>query len=269
MEIFFKKTKHYTKVYKMLLRLNFARLLAYRADLVNSTIAHTIWASFTIVQMLLLTSKTSHIFGWSRNELLILAGMYNIIYSFFYMFFSRGFNQFSTTINFGRLDGILTKPIDSQFLMTCLNITYTHLIRLIWGVGFLAYVLFTMRVIVTPLVLLGFIVLVVFSVMIIYSFWMLIMTLTIWFPKLSNLADLLYQINQISKFPQEIYKGASLYLLILLFPLTVVIVTPAKEILQKVLVGDVIGFIACALMLFIVSRRFWRFALRFYTSASG
>lgn len=259
----------YLRVYKALLRLNLVKFFTYRADLTSSIIAHTIWASFTIIQMLLLTSKTSHIFGWSRTELLILAGMYNLTYSFFYMFFSRGFNNFSTTIHFGRLDGILTKPIDSQFLMTNLYITYTHLIRTVVGGGFLIYLVISRHIAVTPLIIIGTLLLIFFSIMIIYSVWMLVMTLTIWFPKLSNLTDLMYQVNQITKFPQKIYQGASIYLFFTLLPLTLVIVTPTKFLLQKAFTGDVLLLASFAIGLFFASRLFWRFALRFYTSASG
>lgn len=249
--------------------LNWRKMLTYRADFLNSALAHTIWATFTIFQMLLLTSKASTVFGWSRNELLILAGIYNIIYSFFYMFFARGFNQFSNTIHFGRLDGILTKPIDSQFIMTCLYVTYTHMIRFVLGLGFLMYVLSHMHVSLTPLTILGFVSLSLCSLMLIYSFWMMVMTFVIWFPKLSNLTDLLYQTNQVSKFPQEIYKGASTYLLFVVFPLTVIIVTPAKQLLHKVQMTDVVLLLSLSITFFFVSRFFWRYALRFYTSASG
>ncbi|HWY79648.1 MAG TPA: ABC-2 family transporter protein [Candidatus Sulfotelmatobacter sp.] len=259
----------YIRVYKTFLRLNILKLFVYRADLFSSIIAHTIWSSFTIIQMLLLTSKTSYVFGWSRNDLLVLAAMYNIVYSFFYMFFSRGFGEFSTTIHVGRLDGVLIKPISSQFLMTTLYITYTHGIRLILGIGFLVYMLSIMHVHITLLLMVGFMFIIFFSVMIIYSYWMLIMTLTIWFPKLSNLSELLYQVNSVAKFPQEIYKGASVYLLLTLFPLTLIVVTPVKYLLQKAFFSDILLLVifACGMVFF--SHFFWKFALRFYTSASA
>ncbi len=264
-----KTLKHYSRVYHILLVLNWRKLLTYRADLTSSIVAHTLWASFSIIQMILLTTKTSHVFGWSRDELLILAGFYNLIFSFFYMLFSRGFNAFATTIHFGRLDGILTKPLDSQFLMTNLYITYTHIIRTFVGGGFLLYMIIKMNLVITPVIILGTILLIIFSVMIIYSVWMIIMTLAIWFPKLSNLTDLLYQVNQITKFPQEIYRGASIYLFFTLLPLTLVIVTPAKYLLQKAFVGDFLILAGFAIGLLLFSRFFWKFALRFYTSASG
>jgi ABC-2 type transport system permease protein len=269
MKSIFRSIRQYARVYKVLLWLNLLKFMTYRAHLVSSSIAHTIWGSFVIIQMVLLTSKTSHVFGWSRDELLMLAAVYNLIYSFFYMFFARGFNELSLTIHFGRLDGILTKPIDSQFLLTCISVTYTHLIRFVIGFGFLWYMIGKMQISITPILVFVFMGLMIFSVMIIYSVWMLVMTLTIWFPRLSNLTDLLYEVNQVSKFPQEIYRGASIYLLFILFPLTVIVVTPVKFFLQKALVSDLVVLPCIAFGVFFASRFFWRFALRFYTSASG
>lgn len=260
---------HYRKVYGVILKLNYAKMMTYRADFISSSIAHTIWATFTIIQMILLTSKTSHVFGWSRDELLMLAAVYNVIFSFFYMFFSRGFNSISNTIHLGRLDGILTKPINSQFMITCMYVTYTHLIRLIIGIGFLSYLLIKMQISVTPFLIVGFVGIIVLSIVLNYSFWMIVMTLTIWFPKLSNLTDLLYQVNQVTKFPQEMYKGLGIYLLFFLFPLTFIIVSPVKYLLHRMDMSDFVYLFVFAGGLFVASRYFWRFALRYYTSASG
>jgi ABC-2 type transport system permease protein len=269
MKDLFARFRQYTRVYRVLMRLNFNKLIIYRADLISSALAHTIWAAFTIIQMVLLTSKTSHVYGWSRNELLVLAAIYNIIFCFFYLLFSRGFGAFSATINYGRLDSILMKPIDSQFLATCLFITYTHGIRFVIGFGFLVYMMTVMHLMITPVAVITAVLLVIFSLMIIYSFWMLVMTLVIWFPKLSNLTDLLYQVNQVTKFPQEIYKGVSIYLFFVLFPLTVIVVAPSKALLNKMSPEDFFLPMLVALVLFVLARRFWQFALRFYTSASG
>ena len=86
-EAYMKTLKRYFRVYQVLLRLNLAHLFAYRANFINSTMANTVWAIFVIVMMLLLTSKASNVYGWTRYELLIMAGLYNIIFSFFNFFF--------------------------------------------------------------------------------------------------------------------------------------------------------------------------------------
>lgn len=264
-----KTIKRYLRIYAILLRLNLVQLFAYRANFISSLIAHTVWGAFVLISMLLLTSRISHVAGWSRDELLVLAGIYNVIFSIFYFLFSRNFGEISNTIHFGRLDGILAKPIDSQFLITCTFVSYTHIVRFILGLSFLLIILLRMHVSFSLVSVLSFILFVILSVMIMYSLWFSVMTLTLWFTKLSNLADLLYELNGIARFPREIYKGVGMYMLIFLFPLTVVIVSPAKALLQKMLLGDILWPIILAVLLFWFSRKFWQYALRSYTSASG
>ncbi len=261
--------KRYGKIYAILLRLNLAQLFAYRANVINSVIAHTIWACNTIVTMLLLTAKISSVFGWTRYELLILAGTYNIIYSIFYFLFARNFTEFSGTIHLGRLDTFLIKPIDSQFVMSCWYINFTHIIRFLIGTVFVIVILAQMHATITPIVIISFIMVLLLSILIIYSFWFLIITVTVWFTNLSNLADLLFQLGGITKYPQEMYKGVSVFLFLTLFPLTLVVVTPAKALLQKMLLGDVVWPLFFAVVMFVAARKFWQYALRSYTSASG
>lgn len=261
--------KKYLKIYTILIHLNLGKLFAYRANFINSCLAHSVWAITTIVAMILLTSKTSHVFGWTRNELLILAGVYNIVSSIFYLFFARNFAEIPNTIHFGRLDSILTKPVSSQFLVTCTHINVTHSIRFLLGLGFTLFILSQMHVVLTVVTVINFIFILFLAILILYSFWLLVMTLTLWFTKLSNLIDLLYQIMNVSKYPQEIFRGGSVLLLVTLFPLTLVVVAPTKAILDKMLVGDLVWPTVFAVGLFLASRKFWNFALRSYTSASG
>lgn len=264
-----KTVKRYFRVYRVLLRLNLNSLFAYRANFINSVAANSSWAIFVIVMMLLLTSKASNIFGWTRYELLLMAGVYNIVFSIFYFFFTRNFGEFSNNIHFGRLDALLTKPIDIQFLMTCMHVSYTHGIRFVLGTGFVIFILQRMQVAITPLTISLFVIFLALSVIILYSLWLMVLTLTVWFTKLSNLVDLLYESHNVSRYPQEIYKGASIYAFYALFPLTLVVVIPVKALLQKMLLGDILWPIIVAGLMFFIARKFFLFALRSYTSASG
>jgi ABC-2 type transport system permease protein len=98
---------------------------------------------------------------------------------------------------------------------------------------------------------------------------MSVMTFLIWHSKLSNLTDLLYEGHNVSKYPQEIYKGASEFIFFALFPLTLVVVIPAKALIHKLVFTDIIWPFFFAVVMFFIARKFWKFALRSYTSASG
>lgn len=251
------------------MKLSLASLLAYRVNFINGIFSSLVWSIFGMLATFLLTSKTQHIFGWSRNELLVLTACYNIFFGVFYMFFSRNFAEMTRIIHFGQLDTYLLRPIDSQFSLTCWTQGFYQITRVVVGTLFLFYILSLMHVHVTPWSVLFFLLLFIFGIMIMYSIWFMILTITIWFTNLSNLVDFMYSVNIITKYPQEMYKGFSEYLFLALFPLTLVLVIPVKEILHKILLSDIFILLIVAVIMLFISRHFWKFALRFYTSASG
>lgn len=261
--------KRYLKVYLTLVKLNYSNQLAFRADFVNSLIGNAAWSIFQITSTLLLTSRTPRVFGWTREEFLLLAAIYNVVLSVFYTHFSRNFNELPDNIHYGRLDSFLVKPIDSQFLLSCWHMGFGNILRFIIGIGFIGYLAMQINLDLTFWSILGFFALLAFSVLIVYSVWFIVMTITVWLSRLSNLVDVLYGINWVMRYPQEMFKGLGIYMFFIIFPLTFVVVSPAKVLLQKILLGDVLWPIVLSVGLFLVSRMFWKFALRYYTSASS
>lgn len=261
--------KRYLRIYLRLLKVNFANFLAYRANFINSLISSGVWSTFGIVSMLFLTSRSSSVFGWSRNEILLLTAVYNILFSVYYCFFSENFEDLPLIVHLGRLDGLLLKPINTQFLISAWKIGYHSIIRFSIGIIFLFYLLNNMKINVNYVSILLFIFTSVLSIAIVYSIWFIVMTTTIWFSQLSNLPEFMFAVNGVIRYPGEIYKNYSKLLYVLFFPLTLVATIPVRAIIAKIQLSEFIFLISSAFILFYVSNKFFRFALRFYTSASG
>ena len=261
--------KHYLHIYKTLLKINLVALLTYRGNFVSSVFSSILWASFGLFIISLLTLRVPKVYGWDREELFMLMLGYNIIVGIFHSLFSRNFERFSQIIHHGELDGLLLKPVDSQFLLSFWLFNYASLSRVVIGViGF--YVLFSQKQMYpTFFDTVLFIILGSIAILLLYSIWYSITTLMIWFTRLSNLVDFLYHMNGTTRFPQEMYKNGNLIIFFLIFPLTLIITTPIKALLQKATMIDILLLFFCALLLFSFSRFFWKFALRFYTSASS
>lgn len=261
--------KQYFLIYKKLLQLNFATLVAYRANFINSAISTIGWGCFSVISILLLTSRSSSLYGWSREELLLLTAAYNIIVGLFHVLFSRNFERFSKVIHFGELDNILVKPKDSQFLLSFWLVNYTGIFRVIIGIGLALYILPLLHISVTSDMILMFILLSLAGTTLLYTIWFLVCTTMLWFTTLSNLIDLLYDLNGITRYPAEMYRQVSLYLFFFLLPFTVIITMPTKVLLRKILPLDILLLVGLCIIFLVLSRLFWRFALRSYTSVSG
>lgn len=259
----------YFKIYKILLHVNFAALAAYKANFINSVISSVGWGVFSILFIVLLTSRTSRIYGWSREEIILLTGFYNIIVGTFHVVFSRNFERFSDIIFFGQLDGLLLKPVDSQFLLSFWLFNYIGLLRVIIGILFSFYMLIQMHVLFTITTIIIYTVFSILGLILLYSVWYIFLTLTIWFTRLSNIVDLLYQVNGITRYPPEIFTRFKSFIIFFLLPLTLIVAAPTKFFLNKLSLIEEFELLFFASILFFISRKFWKLALRFYTSASS
>ena len=259
----------YFRIYRILWRMSLETLLIYRANFINSSISSFAWGIFSYISIFLLTSKTSVVFGWTRGELILLTCGYGIMIGIFHTLFSRNFERMAEIIDFAQLDSILIKPIDSQFFLTMRWINYASIIRIVFGVGFLFYFLHSFAIRITIISVLVFFIFLFLGVLLLYSLWFGVATLLLWFPRLSNLMELMYTVAGLTRYPGEMYKNASEYLFLFLLPLTLIVSTPVKFLVWRASGMDLMFLIFFAVMLFLASRKFWVFALRFYTSASS
>lgn len=261
--------KKYFRVYKTLFGLNLSALTAYRGGFYAMMASSVVWGSFQYISVLLLTSRVKSIFGWTRNELIILTAAYSFFWGVFHFVLARNFSRLSRVIDYGELDLILAKPMDSQFLTSFWIMNFTGLFRTLLGCIILIYMLSITHVVVALPNVIGFFVLGICGLTLIYSFWFIVATSLIWYPRLSNVIELLYNVTGIARYPSQIVYETKNFVLFFLLPLTFTMATPTKMLLNKAMGGDVAWLLLFTCVFFFLSRWFWKFALRFYTSASG
>jgi ABC-2 type transport system permease protein len=117
--------------------------------------------------------------------------------------------------------------------------------------------------------LLGTSLLLLCSALILYSLWFVLAATSIWFVKVWNATEVLRSTLVAGRFPVSAYPPALRTLFTLVLPVAFLTTVPAEAILgtgtsQWLLASVVVAVVSLAL-----SRWFWGFALRFYTSASS
>ncbi len=261
--------KHFFKVYKALLRLNLISLMEYRANFINNVISSMGWGVFSIIFIVLITSRTSSIYGWSRDEILLLTGFYNIIGGAFHVLFSRNFERFATVMHKGDLDTLLIKPVDAQFLLSFWLCNFVGIFRILLGIAFSAYMIIQIQGYIPIFFIPIAILLALAGLTFLYSISYLLLTLTMWHTSLSNLVGLMYEVNGLTRFPPEIFTKIKSFLVFLILPLTLVVSVPVKSLIGKLTIQDSFLLLFFAGAVLFCSRLFWQYALRSYTSASS
>lgn len=260
--------KKYYSLYKQLNKINLSLFLAYRINFINEFIATSVWTGLIVSTMLLLTRRATVVAGWNQGEMLLLTASIIMILGIFEIHFKRSFQLLPTTIFKGDLDNLLLKPVDSQFMVSFISFKLMGLWRFLIGVIFLWYVLHTYHIHYTFANAVSYAVLLFVGSIIYYTLWFVVSTFLIWNPRLSNLLDVMNSMNHASRFPPDMYREFHTVLFFVLLPYMVLVSTPVKVFLGKAGYQDIISLLVLAVGMFVISRMFWKFSLRYYTSAS-
>ena len=107
------------------------------------------------------------------------------------------------------------------------------------------------------------------SLVIIYSLWMLLMTTAFWVIRMDDLSFVFNSFFETTRFPIGMYRGWLRMVLTYVLPAAFITSTPALALLGKWDITAAAASILVAGVFLWLSRRFWRYALRSYTSASS
>lgn len=261
--------KRYLKIYFALIRINLIAFFAYRANFVNSTISSFMWGIFSVATILLITSRTDTLFGWKRDEVILLTAVFALIVGLFHLFFARNFERLSRIMERGQFDFELLRPVDIQFSISFWMINYSAIVRILIGIFLVIYLIFFLGYSVTFLNFIIFLCLILIGTLMLYSIWLFTTAFLIWIPELSNILDLLYSMNGLTRYPSELYKTVSQNLFLILLPIVFVATSPFKTLIGKASYGEIGILLFFCLGSLVVSRLFWKFGLKYYTSASN
>ena len=258
----------YLKLIRRIIIFNASSFFAFRSIVINSLLSGTVWSISTLVSTLLLTSKARSVYGWSQNELILLTGTFTLTWGLSNLLFQRNFQDLALLIDRGKLDGILLKPVDSQFFVSFRQINYAGVARLIIGSIIVSVICGRLHITIPIISLVIYIFLIILGVSIIYGIWFMIITILVWHHSLTNLNAVANNLIGLSKYPQEMFQRLSPSL-VLVFPLLLTATIPTRYILGKSSLGELIFLSLMSIVVVWLSRKFWKFALRYYTSAGG
>lgn len=112
-------------------------------------------------------------------------------------------------------------------------------------------------------------VMLVSGMVIFYSLLMILITLAFWFVEVGNIMELIYTFFEAGRFPVTAFPTWVRIVLTFIVPIAFITTVPAQAVLGWLRPEGVLTGLLIAVILFGISRSFWRYALRHYTSAGG
>lgn len=260
--------RRYWRIYRTFFVSSFVRELEFRANFFAKIAQQAVWVLFFVLILLVVYNRTDTVAGWSKGDALILAATLFFVEGIWRAgFFSL--LEFPQQIRQGTLDFVLSKPVDTQFWVSTRRFNFDQLGTVLGGVAMIIWGVRSAGL--TPAwdQWLAYIALIPCSLAIVYAINVCLMTLAIWFVRVDNLWVLGDTVLMAVRYPIDIFGPMLARVFTYYLPIALIATIPARQLVKgfdgtSLLLGLV--WTAFALML---TRFFFRFALRSYGSASS
>ena len=257
----------YLKVLRLFWNAAIAAEMEYRINFIISafsSLGNLIGSIFG----LFLFYRTGYTFtGWSWDAALVVLGIFTLLQGFSSTFLAPNLNRIVRHVQEGTLDFVLLKPIRSQFWLSIHTLSLWGIPDLILGLLIIGYAGRKLNLGIDKYLLTIFPL--ACGLVILYSLWFILGATSIWFVKIYNVTEVLRGFLDAGRYPITAYPAAYRFFFTFIVPVTFLTTVPAQSLLGQIQFTWWLGAGFLAIVLFFISTQFWRFALRFYTSASS
>lgn len=264
MKNFFK----YIRLYKSFFKASLISDFEFRLNFLFQLLTDIFWYAAQIITFEVLFLHTKQIGSWSLSQTRIFLGLVFIADAIYMILFHDNLGKLSEKVRRGQLDLLLTKPVNSQFMISLQRASTALLGNLILASGYFAWAAYQYADF-SAVRLLWLIILIPVGTLCFYTFRFMLSAAAVIFTKSDNLDYLWYQIYKLGLRPDSMYSSWLRYVVLSILPVGVIASVPARAIIDEpnyILFSWVVA-LACTLL--IISNKFWKFCLKNYTSASS
>jgi len=243
--------------------------LQYRVNFVVQLFQSVIALTVGFVVLALVYSHTNELNGWSQSELLCVLGIQILMGGAIKTYIQPNMMRLIDDVREGKLDYALTKPEDSQLLVSVREVRIWQAVDLVSGSVVLAVGLSRVATTVSSLDALGFAVSLLLGAVMIYCFWLVIATAAFWVVNMWHAVELFDGIFATGRWPVGIYPTWLRFSVTFLVPIAFAVTVPAEAVTSRLGWQTLVFAGLLAVVLLAVSRWFWCVGLRNYTGASA
>ncbi len=241
--------------------------LEYRLNFVFATLSSLGGLAGSLFSLFLFYRKGYNFQGWHWQDALIVVGIFTFLEGFSSTFLASNLNRIVQHVQKGTLDFVLLKPVSSQFWLSFNSFSLWGVPDMLLGLAIVFYAGSLLGVSAGAYLLAA--IPLIFGVVIIYSLWFVLGATSIWFAKIYNITEVLRGLLAAGRFPIAAYPASYRFFFTFVIPVMFLTTVPAEALLGRADLVWIAGGGCLAVMLLILSNFVWRFALRFYTSASS
>jgi len=263
--------RRYIDIYSIMLRNSLIREMSFKANFLLWLIVEILWFCGQIVFFSIIFGQVDRIGDWTKWEVVLLVGTHQIIAQLFQAFFFVNVANIPELVRTGKLDSLLVLPIDSQFAVSTKQFGLDSVINAALGGLVVCFSLARLGIVPGPMSILLYLTALGFGVAVHYSIMLSLAAVSFWIVRAQGLVYGYFNFLNIARYPDVIYPRLFRFVFGWIIPVVIVANIPARLLIKSL--GQpgrlMLQLVIASTIVFWLSRVFWRFALRHYSSASS
>lgn len=261
--------RRHLRIWKRCLTQAVVRETHYRASFIATLMVGVIQLVLSLIPVLLLYSYTDEINGWSQGDVIALSGMFQTSLALLAMFVQTNMNRMSGYIRQGDLDLILVRPVSAQFYVTLRWIQPGEFFNALIGLIVVVIGLNHTNTVPSASGTLQALILATCGLILLTCVWSATVYLAFWLTTVDPIPMLIRDVMDAGRFPIAFYPTTIRIFLTFVFPVGFATTFPVEALAGRsgwpiVLIG--LALSAAGLLLI---NAWWRYSVRFYSSASS
>jgi ABC-2 type transport system permease protein len=263
--------RRYLEIWGIMLRNSLIRELSFKANFILWMIVEVLWFCGQIVFFSIIFGQVDKIGDWSKWEVVLLLGTHQMIAQLFQAFFFVNVSNIPELVRTGKLDSLLALPIDSQFAVSTKQFGLDSVLNALLGGVVVIVSLSQLHVTPSAGAILLYLIALGFGVAVHYSIMLTLAAVSFWIVRAQGLVYGYFNFLHIARYPDVIFPREFLFVFGWIIPVVIVANIPARLLIKSL--GQpgwlMLHLVLAGSIAFCLSRIFWRFALRHYSSASS
>ncbi len=242
----------------------------YRINYIIWLVIDIAWTLMDLIITTALLGTTQVVGTWDLPRALIAIGVFRIMVLPIWSWFFPAFSELPRLVSEGRLDLLLSKPINSQFLASIQKFSFNQWPSVLIGIAYIYHGAQTGGIAITLSQIFLFILLMIISSILVYGVYFSTMTLVLYVQRLNNIPYLFTESYYAAgRYPPQIYGDLLRRALVSVFPLALITTIPAESLFFPINISQIMYFNLLAVVFLLVSSFLWHNGLRHYSSASS
>ena len=263
--------RRYIEIYSIMLRNSLIREMSFKANFLLWMLVEVLWFVGQIVFFSIIFGNVDRIGDWTKWEVVLLIGTHQMISQLFQAFFFTNVAAVPELVRTGKLDSLLVLPVDSQFAVSTKQFGLDSVVNAAVGGMVVGVALSKLGVVPTPISILLYLIAIGFSIAVHYSIMLSLAAVSFWIDRAQGLVYGYFNFMNIARYPDSIFPRLFKFIFSWIVPVVVVSNVPARLLAKSFDQPSWLMFklVVASTVIFCLSRAFWSFALRRYSSASS